>query len=144
MACGLRIKLDQKYNMINSSEIKNNFLTNSFITEFDENYNVVRNIKSSKIDITNKEWKIFDAKIFKDDVYTNKDLIKMNTNFNHERIKTLYSNLNSFNLLELLELRKNYQNLNYSLIEVELQLKKIITYPIYLSINDNFFIYHYV
>ena len=134
----IKDKVGPKIYMINSSEIKNNFLTNSFITEFDENYNVVRNNKSSKIDITNKEWKIFDAKIFKDDVYTNKDLIKMNTNFNHERIKTLYSNLNSFNLLELLELRKNYKDLKYSLIEVDLQLKKIITYPIILVLMTFF------
>ena len=128
----IKDKVGEKIYIINASEIKDNFLTNSFITEFDEKYNVTGNIKSSKIDITNKEWKIFDAKIFKDDVYTNKELIKINTNFDHTRIKTLYSNLNSFNLFELLELRKNYKDLKYSLIEVDLQIKKIITYPIFL------------
>ena len=35
-------------------------------------------------------------------------------------------------MFELLELRKNYKDLKYSLIEVDLQIKKIITYPIFL------------
>ena len=31
---------------------------NNFITEFDEDFNVIRNIKSKKIDISKNEWKI--------------------------------------------------------------------------------------
>ena len=37
-------------------------------------------------------------------------------------------------VLELIELRNNYKSLNYSLIEVDLQLNKIISYPIYLAL----------
>ena len=134
----IKDKVGEKIYMVNAFEIKDNLLTNSFITEFDQNYNVIRNIKSSKIDITSKEWKIFDAKIFKNDVYSNEDLIIINTNFDYERIQTLYSNLNSFNLFELLELRNNYKDLKYSLVELDLQLKKIITYPIFLVLMTFF------
>ena len=42
-----------------------NFLINNFITEFDENLMLLRNIKSEKIDIKNKKWIIYDAKIYK-------------------------------------------------------------------------------
>ena len=134
----IKDKVGEKIYMVNAFEIKDNLLTNSFITEFDQNYNVIRNIKSSKIDITSKEWKIFDAKIFKNDVYSNEDIIIINTNFDYERIQTLYSNLNSFNLFELLELRNNYKDLKYSLVELDLQLKKIITYPIFLVLMTFF------
>ena len=134
----IKDKVGEKIYMVNAFEIKNNLLTNSFITEFDQSYNVVRNIKSSKIDITSKEWKIFDAKIFKNDVYSNEELIIINTNFDYERIQTLYSNLNSFNIFELLELRNNYKDLKYSLVELDLQLKKIITYPIFLVLMTFF------
>ena len=48
--------------IINSKKIENNFLKGNFITEFDEEFNVKRNIKSEKIDITLNEWKIYDAK----------------------------------------------------------------------------------
>ena len=50
----IKDKVGEKIYMVNAFEIKDNLLTNSFITEFDQNYNVIRNIKSSKIDITSK------------------------------------------------------------------------------------------
>ena len=134
----IKDKVKQKIYIVNASEIKENYLIDSFITVFDENFNVVRNIKSSKIDLLNKEWKIYEAKVFEDGVYTNRPLIKIKTNFDLERVKTFYSNLNSFNLIELIELRKNYKKLNYSLVELDMQLQKITSYPIYLVLMTIF------
>ena len=134
----IKDKVKQKIYIVNASEIKENYLIDSFITVFDEDFNVVRNIKSSKIDLLNKEWKIYDAKIFEDGVYTNRPLIKIKTNFDLERVETFYSNLNSFNLIKLIELRKNYKKLNYSLVELDLQLQKITWYPIYLVLMTIF------
>ena len=59
-------------------------------------------------------------------------LLKIKTNFDYKRIQTLYSNLTSLNIIQLLELKKNYIKLNYSLTEVDLQLLKLASYPIYL------------
>ena len=56
---------ENKILIINSSSIESNFLLNNFITEFDENFNVIRNIQSEKIDIKEKKWIIFNAKIYK-------------------------------------------------------------------------------
>ena len=44
----------------------------------------------------------------------------------------MYSNLSSLNIINLIELRENYKNLNYSLTEIDLQLLKLLSYPIYL------------
>tara|TARA_Y100000992_G_C21270183_1_gene496263 strand:+ start:1785 stop:2858 length:1074 start_codon:yes stop_codon:yes gene_type:complete len=131
---GLWIKdeIDNKILIINSSEIKENFLINNFITEFDENYSVLRNYRSEKIDINSKEWIIYDAKIYKKNNYETKEFLKISTNFDYKRIQTLYSNLTSLNIIQLLELKKNYLKLNYSLTEVDLQLLKLASYPIYL------------
>ena len=60
-----------------------------------------------------------------------KDLLKLKTNFNLERIQSLFSNLSSLNILGLYEL-KNYKSLNYSVTEIDLQLLKLISYPFYL------------
>ena len=56
---GLWIKdeIDEKIYIINSSRIKDNFLINNFITEFDQDYKVIRNLKSDKIDIKIKNGK---------------------------------------------------------------------------------------
>src|SRR5210317_536754 len=47
---GLWIKntINDKITIVNASKIDNNFLLDVFITEFDKNYNVERNIKSEK------------------------------------------------------------------------------------------------
>ena len=65
--------------------------------------------------------------------------MKLITNFDQERIQSLYSNLSSLNIIELFELRDNYKKLNYSLTEVNLQLLKLITYPVNLLLMCIFF-----
>jgi lipopolysaccharide export system permease protein len=131
---GLWIKdiIDEKIYIINSSKIDNNFLINSFITEFDNKFNVLRNIQSKKIDISKKNWRIFDASVYDKNNYEVKKILNLKTNFDYKRIKSLYSNLSSLNIFQLFELRNNYKRLNYSLTEVNLQLLKLLTYPIYL------------
>ena len=134
----IRDKINNKILVINSSKIENNYLIGNFITEFDSEYNVLRNIKSDKINITNKEWLIYDGKIFNKNNYELKSEIKLLTNFDYKRIQTLYSNLSSLNILELYELKKNYEKLNYSTTEVNLQLLRLITVPIYLFLMTIF------
>jgi len=131
---GLWIKdeINNKILIINSSEIKQNHLINNFITEFDSNYNVIRNIRSEKIDITNSKWKIDKPRIYEKNNYEIKNLVILDTNFDYKRIQSLYSNLSSLNFLQLYELRKNYKKLNYSLTEINIQLLKLISYPLYL------------
>ncbi len=128
----IKDKVDEKIIITNSSSIDGKYLVKNFITEFDENYNVIRNIQSNEIDISKKEWKILKPTIYKLNNYEDKDIVYLNTNFNSERIQTLYSNLSSLNLYELYELKKNYVKLNYSITDVNLHLLKLISNPIYL------------
>ena len=131
---GLWIKdeIDDKIYIINSTEIKDNFLIDNFITEFNKNYEVIRNVQSRKIDVSKKQWIISNAKIYNDNDYEIKEVLKINTNFNYKRITTLYSNLSSLNFFQIIELKNNYKKLNYSLTEVNMQILKIIAFPIYL------------
>tara|TARA_B100000900_G_scaffold337551_1_gene299513 strand:+ start:2556 stop:3563 length:1008 start_codon:yes stop_codon:yes gene_type:complete len=134
----IKDKVEDKILLINSQKIEKYYLINNFITEFDENFNVIRNIQNKKIDISKNEWRLFDPKIFEKNVYQNKKEMTLNTNFNFERIQTLYSNLSSLNIFELYELRQNYKSLNYSLTEIDLQLLKLISYPVYLVLMTIF------
>jgi lipopolysaccharide export system permease protein len=131
---GLWIKdeIDDKIYIVNSSKIENNFLINNFITEFDRNYRVIRNLKSKKINIQSKEWLAYNVKVYNKNNYEIEKILKLKTNFDYKRIQTLYSNLSSLSFYQLYELRKNYKKLNYSLTEIDLQLQKILSYPIYL------------
>ena len=111
----IRDKIDNKILIVNSSKINDYFLIDNFITEFDSEYNVKSNIKSEKIEISNKEWLINNAKIYNKNNYKTEKILKITTNFDLERIQGLYSSLTSLNLFELYELRQNYKKLNYSL-----------------------------
>ena len=131
---GLWIKdeVDNKIYVINSSEIKDNFLIGNFITEVNQKYEVIRNIQSKKIDISKKQWLVFKAKIYNKNDYEVIDVLEINTNFDYKIVKTLYSNLSSLSIIQLFELKDNYKRLNYSLTEVNLQILKILAYPLYL------------
>jgi len=126
--------INNQTSIINSSKINNNFLTDTFITTFDENFNLIRSIKSDKIDIKNNEWLIYDVTIFENNVSQKNDLIRFKSNFDQKRIESLFSNLSSLSLLKLINLRQNYKSLNYSTIDVDMQIYKVATYPLFLVI----------
>ena len=134
----IRDKINGKILIINSSKIEVNYLVNNFITEFDENFELIRNIKSKKIDITNKNWVIIEPEIFKDNLSQKKKELILKSNFNYKRIQSLFSNLSSLSFLELIELKKNYDLLNYSTIDIDIHIQKIISYPIYLMLMTIF------
>jgi len=131
---GLWIKdeINEKIYIINSSKIENNFLINNFITEFNKKFEVLRNIQSKKIDVKENKWKIYDAKIYDKNNYIIKKILEIETNFNYKKIQTLYSDLSALDIIQLFELRNNYKKLNYSLTEIDLQLLKLLAYPLYL------------
>jgi len=76
------INKDNKTLIINAEKIEQNFLINAYISEFDNNFEISRNIKSPKINIEKNEWQILDASVFNENNTKNLDLIKINTNFN--------------------------------------------------------------
>jgi len=130
----IRDVVDNKTNIINSSKIDNNFLSNTFITTFDQEFNLIRSLKSDKIDIKNNEWLIYDVTVFENNVSKKIDLIKFKSNFNQIKIESLFSNLSSLSLLKLIDLRQNYKSLNYSTVEVDMQIYKVVTYPLFFVI----------
>ena len=131
---GLWIKdsINSKILMINAAKIDQNFLIDTYISEFNQNFEIIRNIKSKKIDISTNEWLIYNAEIFEQNYKKDEKIFKLNTNFNYNIIQNLFSNLSSLSFLDLWDMRNNYKKLNYSLTDVDLQLMKLITYPVYL------------
>ena len=133
---GLWIKdvVNKQTSIINSSKIDKNFLTDTFISTFDEEFNLIRSLKSDKIDIKNNNWLIHNVTIFEDNISKKSDLLEFKSNFNQKRIESLFSNLSSLSLLKLIDLRRNYKSLNYSTVDVDMQIYKVATYPLFLVI----------
>ena len=138
---GLWIKdeIDNKILIINSIKISNNLLLDVSIHEFDNNFKLARLIQSKEVDITKYEWVISRPLIFKD----NKTLqleggYLMKTHFDIEKINSLFSNLSSLNLSQLLKLKDDYKSLGNSTREVDIHLHKLYSLPLYLSIMTIF------
>ena len=77
---------------------------------------------------------IYNASVFQEDKNNNYELYEFKTNFNLEIIRSLFSNLSSLSILELFDLKNNYKSLNYSIVDVNMQINKVFSYPIFLSL----------
>ena len=128
----IKDKINGKTLITNSSYIEGNYIIENFITEFDNKFKVIRNIQSEKINILENTWIIENAKVYKNNNYNNVEKLYLETNFNSERIQSLYSNLSALSLFELYELRNNYKKLNYSIVDIDLHIIKIFVYPFFL------------
>lgn len=128
----IKDKIEDKSIIIRASKIDGKYLKGLFLSIFDKNYNIVQNIKSDKVDISYKEWKLYDAKVFANNNISNVDYLALNTNFDYKLIQSLFSNLSSLSILELFKLRDNYNLLNYSTTEVSVQIHKLFSYPVLL------------
>ena len=135
---GLWIKdeIDGEIYIINgSSDNKEKFLKNVFITKFDKNFDIVESISSRKADITSNEWIIENPIIFRDNQQIQlKENIRLTSHFNFDKINKTFRDLNSLNLFELMNLKKENELLGYPPQEVDLHFLRIISLPIYLSI----------
>ena len=121
--------------IINAENLKGKFLNNVDIVQFDKNFNFIQNISTNKINIENKTWKSNNA-LLNNEKESNQRLsdYQLNTNIDFEDINSLFSNLTSLSIFELNQLKNKYDDINYSSIEVDSALQKIISFPFYLML----------
>ena len=134
---GLWIKdeIDEKIIFINAKKIEKNYLEEVDIINLDKNFDYLNAIVVKKINIAENTWVLENPTIFYDSNQKKElEQFKIKTNFNYEKIKNLYSDLDSLTVLGLIELRKSYQSVNYSTTEIDYQIQKVLTIPIYFLI----------
>ena len=133
---GLWIKdeINDNINIINARKVNNEFLLNVSITRFNKDFDVVEILQSEKVDITSKKWKIFNPIILKGSSQSSLDELILQSNFDLQKINSLFSNLSSLSIIDLITLRKSYMSLNYSVTDINSHLLKIVSYPVYLTL----------
>ena len=133
---GLWIKdeINNNINIINANAVNDQFLLDVSITKFNKDFEIIEIINSKKIDITTNRWKIFKPTILANNKQTEIDELILQSNFNLKKINGLFSNLSSLTLIDLVNLRKSYVSLNYSVIDIDSHLYKVISYPLYLTL----------
>ena len=121
--------------IINGAKKKDPFLEDVFISKFDNNFELIENIFANKVNITSDEWIIENPIIFKNNRQTQlEENLILNTHFDINKINSSFKNLNSFNLIQLIDIKKENTLLGYSSQDIDLHLLKIISIPIYFTI----------
>ena len=133
---GLWIKdeINKSINITNASKVDDQFLLDVSITQFNNKFEILGIIQSNKVDISSKKWKLFNPTILKGNEKEVLNEMELQSNFDLKKINSLFSNLASLTMLELLNLRKSYISLNYSIIDIDSHLYSLGSYPIYLTL----------
>jgi lipopolysaccharide export system permease protein len=133
---GLWIKdeINDNINIINARQVNNEFLLNVSITKFNKDFDLVEVLQSERVDITSKKWKIFNPITLKGNSQSTLNELILHSNFDLQKINSLFSNLSSLSIIDLITLRKSYMSLNYSVTDINSHLLKIVSYPVYLTL----------
>ena len=131
----IKDEIGDNINIINANRFNNKKLYDVDIIQFDKNFNYKKNIISKEILIKNRSWIMTNAQISNlKGQLQNITNFNFETNLNYIDVNSLFSNLSSLNIFELNELRKKYENINYSSTEVNSAIQKLISFPFYLTI----------
>ncbi len=126
----LKDEVNNSTYIIKAKNIKDDFLMNVIINEFDSNFNLQKVIQSKKVYINNQDWIIYEPKVtIENKNINNSEEIILKTNFDKKKINSLFSNISTLNILELFALKKDYENLGYSSSEIKIHLLKLGSTP---------------
>tara|TARA_B110000208_G_scaffold21956_1_gene27831 strand:- start:484 stop:1557 length:1074 start_codon:yes stop_codon:yes gene_type:complete len=130
----IKDEINDSINIINAERLEDEFLIDVSITRFNKNYDILEILQSKKVNITSKKWTLFNPILSKKNSQSTLSKIILESNFDIKRINSLFSNLSSLSIIDLINLRNSYVSLNYSVTDIDSHLLKIATYPIYLTL----------
>ena len=126
-------------NIINAEKIDGKYLKKVTINQFSSDYTNINNIVADEINIENTDWLILRGSFSKiNQSLKVKENVTFKSNFDAEQIKKMFSDLSSLNILQLNKLKKDYDNLGYSLTNINIHIQKLVAYPIYLTVMTIF------
>tara|TARA_B100001250_G_scaffold407818_1_gene429208 strand:+ start:1795 stop:2880 length:1086 start_codon:yes stop_codon:yes gene_type:complete len=131
----IKDKMDDKFLIIHSEKIDKNILKNLVITTFDEEFKNEKSIIAEEANISDFNWTIKEA-ISIDSFGERKNYqnLRFKTNFDYIKINSLFSNLESLNIFELLKQKKDFQSVGLNVLDIDIYLNKIFSLPISLVI----------
>ena len=134
---GLWIKdvIDNEMYIVNATKIEEETIKNVTISVYNKDFDILKIISANTVDISRNDWVIKKPTIFvENNSLKSEQDITLRTNFNIIKINNLFKNLSALNFYQLYQLKKDYLNINYSFQEIDIHIKKLISYPIYLTI----------
>ena len=131
----LKDEINETTIIVKAKRIEGQYLMDVIINEFSSNFDLTRTIQSERINIDNKLWVVKKPKItIKKKKKKNIENINLQTNFDKEKINSLFSNISTLNLIERFSLKKDYEKLGYSADEIVIHLLKLFSTPLFFGV----------
>ena len=133
---GLRIRddLDNMTNYINAEKLDESNLINVTISQFNKNFELQRVIISKRVDIKTNNWVINNPIINSNNNTETFSQLEFFSNFNEERILSIFENLSSLDMIKLETLKSDYEMLGYDTDIINGYKHRLYSYPFYLAI----------
>ena len=132
---GIWIKdnVESKNIIINASSLEENFLLNVSIFEFEKDFNFLSRMEIERADISSEYWKLHNLKKYQSNKkIENFDKLIFKSNFDLNKLKNIFTELRSISFWELNKVKKNYEDLGISTLEIESEFHKALAYPLFL------------
>ena len=131
----IKEKNSNKNNIIRSSNLEKESLINVSIYKFDQDNNFVERIEAKSANIKSLKWILKDVKITDENgmiLPTNTEKIYYNSIYDIEKIKSLYSNLDTISFWNIKNEIKLLEERGYSTKQMETKLHRSLSFPFFL------------
>ena len=130
----IRDEVEGMTNFISADKIENKDLLNISISQFDKNFKLDKTILADSASIVSTKWILKDVIINTNNNSKKVNQLEFNSNFDHERILSIFENFSSLNIIELEEIKKDYELLGYNTNVLYGYKHRLYSYPIYLTL----------
>ena len=131
----IKEKDNEKNNIVKAAYLKDNKLMEVTIYKFDKNGNFIKRVQAESADISSLKWNLNGVKVI--DVsgkilLENVDNIKYASIYDLDKIKSLYSNLDTISFWNIGNEIKLLEERGYSTKQMETKLQKSLAFPFFL------------
>jgi len=129
------IWIKEKNFMIQALSLSDNTLNDVSIYIFDDEYNFIKKIESKEVDISTTNWLLNDAKITDQEgsnITENAGNIYFKSFYDFEKIKSLYSNLDTVSFWNIKQEIKLLEDRGYSTNEMRAKMHRSLAFPLFL------------
>ena len=130
----IRDEVNDHTNYINAEKLENDKLYDVTISQFSKDFQIKKVIISSEANIKTNKWILKEPIVNSNNNSTKYEQLEFFSNFNEERMLSIFDNLSSLDLLKLEDLKRDYEMLGYNTQLINSYKHKLYSYPLYLAI----------
>tara|TARA_B100001121_G_scaffold103476_1_gene91777 strand:+ start:383 stop:1459 length:1077 start_codon:yes stop_codon:yes gene_type:complete len=130
----IRDEVDKIINYINAEKLDNDKLFNVTISQFDQKFKLTKVIISKEANIKTNTWVLQNPIVNFENNSKSYDKLEFFSNFDEERMLSIFDNFSSLDLFKLGDLKTDYEMLGYNTETLNGYKHRLYSYPLYLAI----------